>query len=262
MNNLPQFYRQPVAFDTALHGSLQFPDVAPDFLFAAKADVIALQVSEVAWAVRDYPMVFVSGPDDTSPSLAALVGLGDGVNRYVNAQGQWRANAYIPAYVRRYPFLPMLVEGKADPILAIDLSEDWVHAKTGAQLVDSDGNATPRLDAVMAFQREYQAQADRTQAMCAALHAAGVLEQRKLTWQHGDGGETRQLDGFWCVEESKLRALSADKLLALHEVDALGLAYAQLMSLSHLQNLVAAPTRATSTETKTPKGKKVSADKK
>lgn len=261
MKTLPQFYSQPVPFDAAVHGRLQFAEMAPDFGFAAKADVIALQVSEVAQAVRHYPLVFLPGASDRPSMLAVLVGLGDGVNRYVDAKGQWRAQTYMPAYVRRYPFLPMHVAGQADSILAIDPTQGWIHVRAGAPLVDSAGLPGPRLQRIMAFQQEYQRQADITQAMCAALHAAGVLEPRTLTWQDADD-QTRQLDGFWCVEETKLKALSSDTLLSLHQADALGLAYAQLLSMSNLQGLIAAPLPTPGSKRKTSRQRKTPSEKK
>ena len=175
----------------------------------------------------------------TQSELAALVGLGDGINRFVNSQQQWRADTYIPAYVRRYPFLSVNVAGQAAPILALDTSQAWIQAAGGETFVDAAGQATPRLARVLAFQRDFQQQAEVTQRMCAALIAAGVLEPRALTWQGADG-QPRRLDGFWCVEEAKLRALSPDALHTLHQADALGLAYAQLLSMSNLQSLVAA----------------------
>lgn len=261
MNSLPQFYVQPVPFDAAVHGQLRFAETPPDFGFAAKADVIALQVSEVAQAVLHYPMVFLSGAGDASLTLAALVGLGDGVNRYVDGQGQWRAQAYIPAYVRRYPFLPMQIPGQTDPILAIDTTQSWIQAQAGEPLIDGNDQPTARMQRVMAFQREYQQQVNITQTMCAALHAAGVLEPRILTWQ-GQGAESRQLDGFWCVEEAKLKTLGPEALQALHQADALGLAYAQLLSMSNLQGLIASPVPLPGRQKKPARAKETSSGRK
>jgi hypothetical protein len=255
MNTPPQFYSQPVPFDRAVHGSLQFAELAPDFGFAAKADAIALVVSEVAQAVRHYPLVFLSGADVTAPMLAALVGLGDGVNRYIDVAGQWRTGTYIPAYVRRYPFLPLQVAGQSDPILAIDTTQAWVQAQAGQPLYDTTGKPTGRMERVLAFQLDYQQQANITQGMCAALHAAGVLEQRTLTWQDASA-QARQLNGFWCVDEAKLKSLGAEALQALHQADALGLAYAQLLSMSNLQALVAAQSALPGDAKKVSKGKK------
>jgi len=52
-------------------------------------------------AARTYPIVF-SAAAPTVPF--AVVGLRENENLFVDATGNWRDDAYIPAYVRRYPF--------------------------------------------------------------------------------------------------------------------------------------------------------------
>jgi len=237
MDALPLFYHQPVPFNTTEHGKLRFSEIAPEFSFAANANVIPLLVTEVAQAARHYPLVFMPGEGASPPVLVAVVGLGDGINRFVGADGQWRANTYIPAYVRRYPFLPMKVDGQNEPILAIDTQSDWVSQQVGEAFVADDGKPTQRLQGVMQFQLEYLQQAEITSAMCAALQSSGVLEPRSLTWQE-PGVEPRQIGGFFGVEEARLKALSAEGVVALHQADALGLAYAQLLSMSNLPFLL------------------------
>ena len=236
MNALPLFYHQPVAFDFSLHGALSFPAVPPDYHFAANADVIPLQVSEVAHAVRHYPLVFLPCPSGQAPILAALIGVGNGKNQFVSTQGHWRANTYIPAYVRRYPFVPMHVEAQSEPILAIDLKADWVKQGGEFAFVDAEGKSTERLGQVMAFQQDYLQQAALTESMGAALQKADVLEPRVLNWTDEDGKPV-QVSGLLGVDENRLKALAAESVVALHQADALGLAYAQLMSLSNLQFL-------------------------
>ena len=251
MNRLPLFYNQPVAFDTAVHGALQFSEVPPEFAFAASANAIPLLVSEVAHAVRHYTLVFVPGADNTAPVLVALVGLGDNVNRFVDSQGQWRVDTYIPAYVRRYPFLPLQVPSQAEPVLGIDLSAPWVQAQAGEAFVDATGQATPRLERVMLFQREYQQQAEVTAAMCVALQGAEVMVAQTLQWQDARG-KPQQLDGFLCVDEGKLKALLPDALVTLHRADAMGLAYAQLLSMRNLKGLVTVATQLPSVPRQVP----------
>jgi hypothetical protein len=77
-----------------------------------------------------------------------------------------------------------------------------------------------------------------------------------LTWQD-PSGQTCQLDGLWCVEESKLKSISHEKLQTLHQADALGLAYAQLLSLSNLHGLIATQVAVRSGSRKSLRTKKV-----
>jgi hypothetical protein len=55
-----------------------------------------------------------------------------------------------------------------------------------------------------------------------------------LNWT-GENGNPMQVNGLFGVEEARLKALPTESVVALHQADALGLAYAQLMSLSNLQ---------------------------
>lgn len=237
--NLPLFYRQIEAFDSARHGQLCRPASA-DFRFAAGATVIPLVISELPLAMRHYPLVFLPGQEGSAPALAALVGLGDERNLFVSAEGGWRAGAYIPAYVRRYPFHALRVETQADPLLGIDAT--YTAAKEGETLVGADGKPSTYLDEMLAFCREYLAAGERTEAMCQALQEAELLETGDITLQAA-GGVAHQINGFLQVSETRLRALTPEALVMLHQADALGLAYAQLLSMS---NFVHLPLPATS----------------
>jgi hypothetical protein len=236
-NTFPQFYSQIEPFDVNVHGQWPFAEMPPDYSFAAKTNLIGIQINEVPYAIRHFPLLFIGGEEDTPPALVALVGLGDNVNRFVDEQGQWRADTYIPAYVRRFPFLMVQVQGQNEMVLAVDVAQTWVKSQVGEALVDAQGKGTPRLERVMAMQREHQQQVRVTLGMCAALRDAGVLEQRTLSWQVPDG-PSRHLNGFLCVNETKLKALSPDAILALHKADAMGLAYAQLLSQSNFHSLI------------------------
>src|SRR3990167_5612436 len=51
---------------------------------------------------RHHPIIFASGDN---PVPLALMGLNEGVNVFVDDEGKVTQPIYIPAYVRRYPFL-------------------------------------------------------------------------------------------------------------------------------------------------------------
>lgn len=248
MNELPLFYKNPVVFDVTTHAGLSFPDNAPNYMFAARADAIPVLATELAQAVKSYPVVFLPTPTGV-PVLVALMGLGDGVNTFVNSRGQWRSEAYIPAYVRRYPFLPMRASEGSDPLLGIDLSEGWVRRTGDVPLVDGEGKPTERLLRVMQFQKEYLQQADLTQRLCTVLAEASLLEPATLTWNK-ESNDVHQLNGFLRIDEARLRGLSDSAVGTLHREDAFGLVYAHLLSLSNFKVLAEAAEKKSG---KTPK---------
>lgn len=231
----PLFFSDLVAFDTEKHRSLSLPAQRKDFAFAASAHLVPLMVADVSSAVHNYPVVFVQEGEEVV--LVALTGLPNAGNRFVNDKGEWRPGTYIPAYVRGYPFIAVRPAKGVEPIIAFDPNAADFKAPDALPLVGADGQPSEQFKAILAFHSEYQALLQRTQAAAHALKAEGVIEAGQLTVQSADG-KAEQIGGFWVVNEGKLRALSADALKRLMDVDALGLAYAHLLSMSNLPNLV------------------------
>jgi hypothetical protein len=244
----PLLFNQLVAFDTDKHRQLRLPQERKSFAFAAQATLLPITFAEVAPALRHYPLVFVA--EGSSVALVALTGLGgdkSGGNRFVDVNGEWRAGAYIPAYVRGYPFISVQVSEQAEPVLALDPQAADFKAPGGQPLLLADGAPSEQLKGIMAFQGEYRQLAQRTHTMVQALKDAGVLEEGSLQLQATAGGEPQKIGGFLVVSEAKLKALSADALKKLMDADALGLAYAQMFSMGSLGNLFAQPASAPQT---------------
>ena len=238
----PLFFQDIAPLDTSLHRTLTLPAQRHSFAFAAKANVLPLTFAEVGQALHHYPVVFVA--DGNSVSLVALTDLQPGSNRFVNAKGEWRAGAYIPAYVRGYPFISIRVADKAEPLLALDPQAADFKAPDGQKLLLADGQPSELLKGIMAFQGEYRQLAERTHAMVQALQDANVLEEGSLQLQPTAGGEPQKIGGFMVVSEAKVKALPADALKKLMDADALGLAYAQMFSMGSLGNVFAQPEQA------------------
>jgi hypothetical protein len=236
---LPLLYRQLVAVNSEQHAALHIADT-PDYRFAAQADALPLLVTELGAALRHYPLAFLETGPDSALALVAITGLANGHNLFVDDQGQWLSDAYVPAYVRRYPWFAVHVPNQADPLLAMDDTATQLSREQGTPLFDEQGQPSARLQQVMAFEHEYIAVAQRTQAMALALQQAGVLEAGQFTLT-AQGGEPRQLNGLLVVSEARLQQLPADALATLHSADALGLAYAQLLSMGNFVHLPPGP---------------------
>lgn len=247
---LPLLYRQLVAVNSEQHAGLRMAET-PDYHFAAQADALPLLVSELGAALRHYPLAFLETGPDSAPLLVAITGLANGRNLFVDKRGRWLSSAYVPAYVRRYPWFAMQVPGQVDPLLAMDDTATQLSREHGTPLFDEQGQPSARLQQVMAFEREYIALAQRTQAMALALQQAQVLEPGEFTLS-AQGGEARKLNGLLVVSETRLQQLPPEALAALHRADALGLAYAQLLSMGNFVHLPLAAETVTPTVVKNP----------
>ena len=234
---MPLFYRSLVAFDSVKHRDLGLPKEWHDYSYARQANVIPLVVNEAVQALRHYPLVFIKDATSGAINLVALVSNGNGVNQFVDAKGQWQANTYIPAWVRRYPFL-MATDDQQRTFLAFDAQAPQFAAKSPREaLLDADGKPTPRLQQVITFQTDYANAAKLTEQMAQKLFDAGVLEEARLSLQSSEGAAPTNLVGFLLINQKKLRELPSAELEKLHAADALGLAYAQIFSMGNLRQL-------------------------
>lgn len=233
----PLFYKSLVPFSKKEHAQLAFPELPPKYAFAVDANVIPLLITEVGLAEANYPIVLMNLGADGGLTLAILVGL-DGKNRYVSADGSWKKDAYVPAWVRRYPFFAVQVEGKSEPMLAVDATYEFLNSKGGKPFFDKDGNATDRLENVLNFNVVYQRDARNTQIALDALKQSGVLETATMQRRLAKEGDTKSFTGFMVVNEKKLMELSDDQIIKLQRSGALGLAYAQMLSMRNIKNLI------------------------
>src|SRR3990170_2523980 len=115
---LPLLYDQLEPISSQQHGTLKVRglEAMPG---VAKVHAIPLTVDEFALAQRHYPIIFSAGDD---PVPLALMGLNEGVNTYFNAEGKVDdRHAYVPAYLRRYPFLLARLNPNGDELsLCVD----------------------------------------------------------------------------------------------------------------------------------------------
>jgi hypothetical protein len=237
---LPLFYKSIELLDSNKHASLGVSATQDQFSFAADTNVIPVVINEINIAMAHYPMVFILEEGANVPAVVALVGNGDGKNQFVSDTGAWRAQTYIPAWVRRYPFILLNQDAESpNAALAFDPTSELFNEQHPVKLIN-DGQATEALNSVLEFQRNMATSLEATAAAAKALNDAQVLESAGLTFNPTDGqSEPKTVSGFMVVNEAKLRALDGVTLEKLNQANALGLAFAQMFSMRNLQNLTA-----------------------
>jgi hypothetical protein len=235
------FYDKVVPVSPTQHGNLCIERV--DFGFAAKVNSVPLMAVEIPLAAREYTIVFAGTEQAVTPVV--VLGFADAQNLYLDENKAWKAD-YIPAFVRRYPFVFAQNEDASQFTLCVD--EDWAGCNRegrGQRLFDDQGGQTEYLQNMLKFLSDYQNQFLRTQAFCKKLQDLNLLEpmQAQITLP---GGEKRALGGFLGASRARVKTLGADKLAELAKSDELELAYLQMASLNNLGSVVnrAAPKKA------------------
>jgi hypothetical protein len=196
---------------------------ALDFRFAAGVNAIPLGVAEIALAALWYPIVF-TGKDRPTP--VAIVGVREGENLCVDAAGAWLAGAYIPAMVRRYPFI--LAETGERLTLCIDDDPHVLVDKGGVPLFDGE-IATSLVEGAMGFCRSVLAGDQATRPFVQWLQRLDLIEERVATATTAKG-ETLELKGFSTIDEARFRDIADGSFLDLRQRGWLTAIYAQIQS--------------------------------
>lgn len=233
---LPQFYRAVTPLLSQLHQKLIFRDRDfADYRFAAASPAIVLTTDEFIPAEADYPIVFASAE---TPMPVVLTGMPGATNRHVDADGQWAAERYIPAYVRRYPFLLAKLNEKAtDLTLCFDSESDRFVEGDDGNLFDGDEPTALTRDA-LGFCEQFEGAIRRTENFVRELQDLDLLIEAEASMP-GEDGTPRVLRGFQMVSEEKLKGLRGDQYRKLVQSGALALIFAHLFSLRRIGSLFA-----------------------
>jgi hypothetical protein len=210
--------------------------------FAKNVNSVPLVAAEIPHAGREYTVVFTEAGDSIVP--LAILGVSDTENLYITDEGGWDAK-YIPAFVRRYPFVFSRSEDGNTFTLCIDESWDGCNQDgRGERLIDENGERSPYLTRLMGFLQDYERNAQQTSLHCSKLKELDLLEQKTATFTL-PSGEKASLRGFMTVSREKLHALPAEKLHELAQTGELELIYAHLLSMNNLQLVAERRTQAT-----------------
>jgi len=206
------------------------------FEFAKNIHSVPLNAIEFPSACHEFTIVFAKNNDGVLP--IAVMGVRVGENLYVTAEGKWDAT-YLPAFIRRYPFIfSTSDEGKT---LTLCIDEEYKGCSQngeGERLFTENGENSPYLKKVVEFLQEYQGHFLRTQAFCKKLEELDLLEPMSAQYKAADGREG-SLSGFFVVNRDKLKKLSAEKLAELAQTDELEMIYLHLSSLGNLRKTIA-----------------------
>lgn len=235
LQGLPPMYTAIEALSAARHGKLKLRR-AESLAHAASLSSIIIAASEVPAAARDYPVVF--SDHDTQAMPYVVTGYAEGVNLHVDDNGAWRKDAYIPAYVRRYPFIFIEAEHGKRQTLAIDPAAPMLSQTEGAPLYEADGSPSDTTRSALAFCKAYKAEMERTRELVRQIVEAGITVSRRAD-VNLPGGRKASVGGFRIVDEAKLAALADETFLALRKSGALTLVYCHLTSMAAWRNLLA-----------------------
>lgn len=228
---LPVLYTNPQPLTPARHGARSLKRMT-HFKFARAVNSVPLNLNEVALAARHYTIVFTAG-EPASP--AVVLGVRDGQNLYVENWGGWSEDHYVPAYIRRYPFIFIEDDGGARFTLALDEASDLL-VDGAARPLFANGEPTEVSRNALAFCQAFQAERAGTLAFSRALAEADLLVPNRADLSLASG-ETLAFGGFRVVNETRFNALADGVFLEWRRRGWLAPIHAHLMSMTNWARL-------------------------
>jgi len=229
---LPLFFKGVVGVNPSQHSGLHL-DRSTGYAFAAEAQSIPVGLGEMEVISQHYPIVFTVGP---VPTPVALMGLKEGINPFVQPDGSWRPDSYVPAYVRAFPFI--FVEDQASSTLYVGMDPGAAAVKSeGGTPMFEDGKPSPALTEAINFCAAFRDNLNAGIAFGKALDEAGLLEEEEATINFNAGGQAR-VRGFKILKMDRLQKLSDETFLEWRHRGWIGAIYAHFFSTGRWARLV------------------------
>ena len=132
-------------------------------------------VSEFRAAAASLPVVFSRSGDAVMP--AVILGVEPQKSALVDGEGKWTGR-YIPAFIRRYPFVFAQDEKGEKFTLCIDEEFAGVDqsGEKGERLFDGDGKPTETMNGALEFTRNFEIENRRTIAFGKLLVEHNLLD--------------------------------------------------------------------------------------
>ncbi len=237
----PPMYGDLLPLDREAHKNLKLDTTKSVVSRVANQNSVFLAAVEFADACKEYPIVFVragNGAADGKAAVAplAVLGLRPGSNLFVEGD-KWNGT-YVPAYVRRYPFVMARVEeGSNNMAVCFDTSWDAFNETTGEALF-KDGQPTEFVLNAKSFLENFEQEAERTRLICELLVDLDLLQDMRFEATLPNG-EQIDVEGFLALDEKKYAELPDDKVLQLHRNGLIAMIEMHRLSLTHMNRLVA-----------------------
>ena len=233
--SLPLFYSAIEPLNLNQHGKLKIRRIEKAPMLATTHAVPAT-VDEFPLLQRHFPIIFSVGDN---PVPLVLMGLSEGINVFLEPDGTVKDSmVYVPAYMRRYPFLLARLRPDTDALsLCFDPTAGAIgDFEEGERLFDGD-EPSQATNAILQFCEQFEAAGQRTAAFVQELKASGLLMDGEVAIQPEGAAQPFIYRGFQMVDEDKLKNLRGDELRKMNQNGMLPLIYAHLFSLTQIREV-------------------------
>lgn len=232
------FYNRPEPLSSEAHGNLGVKKIDQPFGFLRAAHAVPVTVTEFGMTAPSFPIIFVG--DTYTP--VAVMGVNQGQNLYVDETGNPDPNVYLPAFIRRYPFVFAGDESQEQLLLCIDRDAPMLSDQPEIPFFEN-GQASKFTTDAIEFCKEFERQRQSTLKFVELLKRFDLLEQKSVSFQPRnaageEAGPQQKIADYFAISEEKLNGLTNEQFIELKDQGALGAIYAHLVSLLNWQRVI------------------------
>lgn len=230
--SMPLFYKNPAPLDAKLHAKMALKKNF-GLGFTKGVNAVPVNLIEMPQICHYYPIAF--SPDATGTPVA-IMGLRDNENLFLNDKGEWEEDTYIPAYIRRYPFIFSEMPGNDQLSLCVDMNDNIIDKDGEQKFFDAEGKPSTLSQNALEFCKSYHAAAQHTIEFGKAMAKAGLLVERQAEIVIAPGKKIN-FSGFRIIDEAKLADLDDKTFAEWRKKGWLPFIYAHLFSGAQWQRL-------------------------
>jgi hypothetical protein len=203
--------------------------------FLQNQHAVPIIIDEFVQVQRHFPIIFAAAEN---PVPLALMGLNEGVNAFLDENDKFTQQVYLPAYIRRYPFmLAQLGPNPQELSLCFDPTSGAVAPDGDVIKFFEDGKPSEGTKSILGFCESFEEGAQRTGAFLKELQDLDLLMDGEVSIQPEGAEKPYIYRGFKMVNEEKLRDLRGDQLRKMTQSGMLTLIMAHLFSLDLMRDV-------------------------
>jgi len=219
------FYKEPTVLSKDAHPEITFKS-AGDLSFANEMNSVPIAGAEFPQALQDHPIFFVKSDKEAGFTPVCLLSLTNGTH----SLGDKWDEAYVPAFIRRYPF-----GVTEDGTVVFDKAAPHFDGE-GDKLFDDKKEPTDALKNIINFLGSVDAGYQETDAFCKALADKGMIVPFEQSLKIGE--RSINLGELHKIDEAKLYDLDEKELHEWFNKKWIAWSYSHLASITNLSKVV------------------------
>ena len=230
---LPLFYSKPEPMDPSRFGNHGLVESKFTAAFSQETHAVPIAITEFHLVQKHYPIVFAAG--DVPMPLAAL-GLNRGENLFVQPDGKWAEDTYVPAYVRRYPFVLADIEADQRLVLCLETTASMITDQNPDIRFFDNGQPTDVTKQALELCKRFHEDLQLTRTVCEELKKRDLFKETELSYT-APSGEKSIAGRFVSIDTDKFDQMADADFLELRKRNFLPAVYLQSTSQTNWSRL-------------------------